>query len=902
MFKRIEKTTPDNEFNLPAKRAKLDIPKREREKNDKTQEKEHDDLWGDDFAEEDIEEMDFIASQACLQENNTVSNAKHLETGLHSEKTNFTEKPTVSNRISQFKIPVPTEKSKLKTMNMQGTSQSTQDLAEINYSQFRNRLMDKKDHNSTFQKGNSIIMPDNSELERLKSENKKLQTNFETKNGETVFLRQQLKQIKLRAENEKSEKMRLIEEQANQHRSEINEICKEKEQLKTQIELQKLDIENLLERCKLLESGNIKLKEPQTYANTSLSRNKCNTSIKRPSNKTSLKEACVQANTCKKTDYHLKTSHTYFPLAGISEFMVGTSSPEKPIVNVKITEKTGRRNLPILQEEESSRIFENPDLVKPVVTMVDEKRLTTEFVLQEITALGRKVDTEIESEKCIPIINKLILATRELVLNVVMVLQTIFQAMSNDDIRDMNDLYFSKIYNDHVACIKSECEAGSWHDGERGIEARRLLGAISEISLESTYLRNYLTGRLPLNARNDECYNSYLRQMTRYNAWPKKDHQFEILEIFLECVTLIRRVRRSHQFTGLINAILKVLCNVQRKDSYCEKGLEYVSVIFKEIVFSRPLSLCYVSLARTLMIFSSKSNAFMSNLCKNSQSMAIKTWNGALHFTPDACVLQILLTQMEHFYPNFLTTVNLTHALISSVWYVLQMNGNLLRPECSETCNCYIKLLRFTINMLRKCSETRLDVIDNSEWQDPRRDKCYILKRINYKDYVRQMRYVVGWRDAEKRLTTETYPDNLDQNFWSDIKKMHYKVLRLGISFLSHLAVCDPDFVTRFPDIENSFHLFMCNIAFFDDLSFHENEREALNRIKSTFVIDKSVQSETETHHRNVGVNKSSMTNFKKKAVPTADRSQNHVGPESHKRSCMIIKALYDSKLEYRDK
>lgn len=49
---------------------------------------------------------------------------------------------------------------------------------------------------------------------------------------------------------------------------------------------------------------------------------------------------------------------------------------------------------------------ENPDLVKPVVTMVDEKRLTTEFVLQEITALGRKGDTEIESEKCIPIINK----------------------------------------------------------------------------------------------------------------------------------------------------------------------------------------------------------------------------------------------------------------------------------------------------------------------------------------------------------------------------------------------------------------------------------------------------------------------------------------------------------------
>lgn len=76
------------------------------------------------------------------------------------------------------------------------------------------------------------------ELEKLKEENKKLLDDFITKDGETVFLRQQLQQNQLRAENEKLEKMRLNEEQANRHRSEINKICKEKEQLKTQIELQ----------------------------------------------------------------------------------------------------------------------------------------------------------------------------------------------------------------------------------------------------------------------------------------------------------------------------------------------------------------------------------------------------------------------------------------------------------------------------------------------------------------------------------------------------------------------------------------------------------------------------------------------------------------------------------------
>lgn len=249
-------------------------------------------------------------------------------------KLNFPEKPVSSgcNKTSQnLKFPLSTENFNLWMMkkDMQGKSQDDQNIAEINYSQFRNKLMDRKDHNSTFQKTNIIIpgniniefrkqnvnylfnfylihyffaciLTDIKELEKLKKENKKLLDDFITKDGETVFLRQQLQQNQLRTENEKLEKMRLIEEQANQHRSEINQICKEKEQLKTQLELQvsiyflflyiiktriiynviyiniqSLEIKNLLERCKLLESGNIKLREPQTlYMNNSLNKSK----------------------------------------------------------------------------------------------------------------------------------------------------------------------------------------------------------------------------------------------------------------------------------------------------------------------------------------------------------------------------------------------------------------------------------------------------------------------------------------------------------------------------------------------------------------------------------------------------------------------------------------------------
>lgn len=169
----------------------------------------------------------------------------------------------------------------------------------------------------------------------------------------------------------------------------------------------------------------------------------------------------------------------------------------------------------------------------------------------------------------------------------------------------------------------------------------------------------------------------------------------------------------------------------------------------------------------------------------------------------------------------------MTHALISSVWHVLQKN-NLLRSESSESCNCYTKLLRFIINMLKKCSESKLDIIDNIERQDSfyASKKYYILKKINYKNYTSQIKY--NKQNMENYLT-ETYSEELDRNFWFNIKKIHYEVLKQGIRFLCHLAICDPDFVIRSSDIEDSLHLFIQNIAFFDDLILHENERKYHN-------------------------------------------------------------------------
>lgn len=75
---------------------------------------------------------------------------------------------------------------------------------------------------------------------------------------------------------------------------------------------------------------------------------------------------------------------------------------------------------------------------------------------------------------------------------------------------------------------------------------------------------------------------------------------------------------------------------------------------------------------------------------------------------------------------------------------------------------------------------------------------------------------------------------------------------------------------------------------------------EALDRIKTTFIVDKGVQCETEIRDT-IHVNQLHMTNFDKRVTPTTERNR-HIGSiENYNRIYMAIKALYNSKTEYKN-
>lgn len=94
-----------------------------------------------------------------------------FESNSQSTRLSFLEKPAPVPTTSGYnpagasrgKTAVHMEKfeSWVTRKDVQSTSRVSQDITEIDYSQFKNKLVERKHHNSTFQKRDNIIVPGN---------------------------------------------------------------------------------------------------------------------------------------------------------------------------------------------------------------------------------------------------------------------------------------------------------------------------------------------------------------------------------------------------------------------------------------------------------------------------------------------------------------------------------------------------------------------------------------------------------------------------------------------------------------------------------------------------------------------------------------------------------------------
>lgn len=354
--------------------------------------------------------------------------------------------------------------------------------------------------------------------------------------------------------------------------------------------------------------------------------------------------------------------------------------------------------------------------------------------------------------------------------------------MNNDDIRDMNDVYLSDFYDTDVANHQTLCDATGWHEKERGIEARRCLGLLVTISEKSTYLSGYIAGSSQLSTQNQD----FIKQMTRYMDWSQRKHEYEMLELFNELAMAIHFVRRSHQFTGVICGIAKLIYNVQSTVGIThERALNLAGNIFKELVFSHPLLKSLIAMTEMMKSFN-QSEFFISRLIKYNQSDEMQLFNDINSFNDDDCVLEIYLKQLRSFTLTNVNKVNLMYELVGFADVALKVGHLKLPKEKNSSNRCCKALYEFIIQNLHRCA-----TIDTDE-----------LKEEFIRNEMSNFNSLSCWKGK------------IEGYYWMKFRNKFFNLLKIGIRFLTFVAYWDIEFFVNSPeDIDISIFLFMENIV-----------------------------------------------------------------------------------------
>ncbi|XP_043476962.1 uncharacterized protein LOC122507984 [Leptopilina heterotoma] len=854
MSKRHSKESKHNYYS-PSKKQRLSITIESGSKTNNRQStsKKQDDIWGDDFPEDVLENIDTIASQAFSQMVNVSNESieaveslpstvtktssswsvpsfdvkthapgpKTSPTNVPSTSTNFNHQKTVCSfkpkiresrgTFSESKHLQIIHDSKINNSNNKKTipscettpySQSTQ----LAFGDFKTKLLNENNMNSTFLSQNSYVhVPDDSQLDqiaKLRNEKTKLESNVMTKDGEIFFLRGQLATEKKKTISFKSESSKLLKEQEINFKAELQALKKENDNIATQLKLKILEMNNLKDKTKMLEKGAIKFIEPQSPSFDSGRRNKTIMSCKKNSSvKITYKETATQMEVNNAQKYESKDSLTFYPLQQIPQSIFERSEPEIPIIDIHVVGKIGRRNLPILQETNNLRVFENTEAVKPVVTYVDNKELNVQFFLVNLSKLLNKTTEEINSSDSLPIINMITATGRELLLNTSTSLKKIFDVMINDDIRDMNDFYLSKYSSIKISDIDNIFSGKKLFDKERAIEARRTLAVISHIVETSTYLSEYVTGKKLLKVNDDYFYQSYIKQFNTYNSWSNKDCDFEFLEMILQFVKIMGLTRNAHQFCGAINAIIMILINVQKTVGFCPTGLDYVYKIFREIVFSRPIVENIPAVSEMLMTFAN-CKEFTKKLCFSGDHSVVSSSSDIWYFKvePNTCIIEIFISQINKLVNDPIVVMNMSYAIVSFIEKVRPTNAFPWKASQRNSCKCCSLLINFAVKSLYKCMKVSVDELE-----------------ANFRN----------------QRATNDFSRMSKKEFWNNLKKKQEVMAALGIEFFCHLMNNEYFYIIKRAEMAYTLCQFVNHVEKMFDIRQVEDFESARDRINN---------------------------------------------------------------------
>ncbi|XP_077283063.1 mutagen-sensitive 304 [Arctopsyche grandis] len=559
------------------------------------------------------------------------------------------------------------------------------------------------------------------ENESLKLKQMELESSSLTKDGEISILRTQLKTCQTQLSIAKKEKISNVEKAQMEFSQKIKQTNDELFNIKSQTEFKALEIVNLKEKCRLLESSRMKFIEPTSSALDTSKwfgvSQKFNSSISKTEHTTkqfvSTKENSAQAHISHKLKL-CPSSQLCYPLKErIDNCIFNESNLENPI----IFNSYENSQLMVHSSFFSARETILGDVAEPNILKKskkpNQKDITIDYIYEDLSELMKTPTKGLHSDDSVKHALKIALVAKEFLLKTFNQLEKLLTKVSVKTLREMDEKYIdaTNVHTD-LFTDKKHLDENVWFNDEQAVETRRIMGLLAVLCEHIKPLAHYVLGLKNIEISDSLFFENCQRDLKltmKYNE-NKQNILDSYLDIILEICKIVRKINCSHLYSGLFSSVCAVLVSCVKNSDNFNTIYKKMFDVVKEIFMLRPHIIIIKHISPLLGHV--KNQDFLELFCNKSDKGNIKPnyGEGVATYNDDTCFLQLLCNIIEVWFVHFTrdehmeTLFFITHNLLILIGHCNA--GNLMWRKCDiqYKCNCSIRLNRCICSCLQRCA------------------------------------------------------------------------------------------------------------------------------------------------------------------------------------------------------
>ncbi|XP_072945437.1 uncharacterized protein [Epargyreus clarus] len=520
---------------------------------------------------------------------------------------------------------------------------------------------------------------------KLKSENGKLLEKCVTKEGESSILRAQLKTYQVAVDSARLEKIRTQEQAQMQWSAKLDSVNNKLHELRTELDFKNMEIINMKEKCKMLESNKIKLTQITVAGKPVAKLN--NSSIMLSNIQASQLRRVSTATSGVQTDnkpQFLKLTKTCrFGKTNLTQILPLITGPATE-QQYSILDYNEKLKNPTDMSPNKCRIFSSFHKLLSSTNSITNKsknKINLNGIYEELMCITAS-DTDVEKnlEHYINVFNM----TKSVLEDVQAQLETVTRRITSAFQKEMDKKYL-ECTTAYIVVEENDLIGGkALYNEEQAILARRMTAVLQSIV------------KVPKVA---QIFNN--RQKRMHDGVVGSNNK--LIDLLHKICILLDDSSCGVLYSGLLLSVLLLIENLM---DHSQLEHQLALSIVKRVVSSRTMLFVMCPLFRILNKIKNIDNSV--TLCtENDGSLQVDYEQGVLLYDKDSCLLQLLLKQVESSL-KCMETQNLPHQVVETTQCLIQYYSyhNSSQHDESEKprCECNQLLMQVMVYSLNICS------------------------------------------------------------------------------------------------------------------------------------------------------------------------------------------------------